>query len=298
MWIKSSGPLTENVYQLTTAVSTHFLIGGEFAAIVDTGVAATQERLISELNKYLGESSELKYILLTHAHFDHVGGIPFLRSYAPGVKLACGPQTAQVLEDKNNLKLFYEKNKAVAEALKAPFEMSLEEWQASFAVDKVLGDGDIIDMGAEVEVKLIGCPGHTEDIVAYYVRPDGALAAGEAVGSYAGRDKLTPCYPWSYHNYVISLDRLSGLEIKVLGLPHSGALTGEMPSKYLVDARTAAERFAAGIKERLDQGELVDEICSSQLLEWVSQNICPEGPFVSEQADTLKSMVRVIAENR
>jgi glyoxylase-like metal-dependent hydrolase (beta-lactamase superfamily II) len=298
MWIKSSGPLTENVYQLTTAVSTHFLIGGECAALIDSGVSATHERLVSELKKYLGDSSELKYVFLTHAHFDHIGGVPFLRQYAPHMQLLASPLTAQLLSDAALLQHFYRRNAEVAAAMQVPFEISEGDWAQALKVDHVLGDGDVIDLGADVDIKLIGCPGHTEDVVAYYVRSDAALSAAEAVGSYDGRDKLYPCFPWSYHNYVISLDRLAGLEVKVLGLPHAGALTGELPSKYLVEARVAADRFAASVRERIEQGELIDEIFSAQLLEWSSQNICPEGPFVEEQAETLREMIRVVAENK
>lgn len=298
MWIRSSGPLTENVYQLTTAASTHFLIGGECAGLIDTGVSATQGRLIEELGKYLADSSELRYIFLTHAHFDHVGGLPFLRRYAPHVQVVASPLTAQLLAGKELQEEFYKKNANVAEAMKAPFDISLEEWCGGLKVDRVLGDGDSIDLGADVDVKLIGCPGHTEDIVAYYIRPDSALSAGEAVGSYAGRGKLAPCFPWSYLNYVISLDRLSGLEVKVLGLPHAGALTGELPSKYLVESRIAADRFAQAVRERLEQGELLEEIFNAQLLEWVSQGLAPEGPFVEEQSETLRNMVRVVADNK
>jgi len=298
MWIKSSGPLSENVYQLTTAASTHFLIGGERAGIIDSGISGTHPRLIEELRKYLGDGSDLHYIFLTHAHADHIGGIPFIRRYAPHAQLVCAPLTAQLLGNADLMKKFYERNANMARAMQVELELSESDWLSSFKVDKILGDGDVVDLGADVEVKLIGCPGHTEDIVAYYIRPDAALCAGEAVGSYGGRDKLAPCFAWSYHNYVISLDRLASLEVKVLGLPHGGALSGQLPSKYLVEARIAADRFVALVKERLEQGELVDEIYQSQLLEWQSQSICPEGPFVEEQESTLRDMVRVIAENK
>ncbi len=298
MWIKSSGPLTENVYQLTTAASTHFLVGGETAALIDSGVSATQGRLIEELQKYLGDPAELEYLCLTHAHFDHVGGIPYLRRYAPHLKIVAAPLTAQLLSQPETLASFYQKNVRVAEAMGVNMELSQDEWCASFKIDRILGDGDSVDLGADVDIKLIGCPGHTEDIVAYYIRSDSALSAGEAVGSYGGRDALAPCFPWSYHNYVISLGRLSGLQIKVLGFPHGGALTGELPSRYLVEARQSADRFAQAVRERIEQGELVDEIASSQLLEWVTQSIAPEGPFVEEQEETLREMVRVVAENK
>ncbi|HQH28089.1 MAG TPA: MBL fold metallo-hydrolase, partial [Oligoflexia bacterium] len=69
MWIKASGALTENVVQISTSVSTHLLILGELAAVVDTGISAVHARLIEELERSMGEGGSLDYILLTHAHF-------------------------------------------------------------------------------------------------------------------------------------------------------------------------------------------------------------------------------------
>lgn len=296
MWIKASGPLSDNVYQITTPASTHFLIGGECAAIVDTGVSGTSERLLEELKKYLGDPSELRYIFLTHAHFDHVGGIPALREYAPHVQVVAGRTTAEMLLKSEVREQMYEKNRVVAEAMNQPITIDRAAWCDAITVERVLGDGDLIDLGAEVEVKLVASPGHTADSVAYYVRSDAALAAGEAVGSFGGRDQQYACFLWNMNEYLKSLDRLASLEVRALSLSHAGALTGDMPAKFLVEARVAAERFAAGVRERIQTGELVDEITNALIVEWQSQNISPEGPFVDEQADTLRQMVRCVAE--
>ncbi len=298
MWIKASGPLSENVYQVTTAVSTHFLIGGECAAIVDTGVSGTQDRLLDELKRYLGDPSELRYIFLTHAHFDHVGGIPYLRAYAPHVQVIAGRSTAEVLSRSEYLTSMYQKNRTVAEAMNRSLEMEQSEWCEKLSVDRILGDGDLIDLGADVEVKLVASPGHTSDSVAYYLRSDAALAAGEAVGSFGGRDQQYACFLWNMAEYLKSLDRLASLEVRALSLAHAGALTGDLPAKFLVEARMAAERFASGVRERIQTGELVDEITNALVVEWQSQNISPDGPFVEEQAETVRQMVRCVAETQ
>ena len=297
MWIKASDVLSETVIQLTTVASSNFLIIGDAAALVDAGVSATSRRLIEELETYLGENGEPDFVLLTHAHFDHVGGIPALRQRYPQLEVFAAPQTAQLLGDKEILKSFYEKNKACAEAMQEEFDYSEEDWCTALKVDRIFGDGDVLDLGADVEVKLISTPGHTEDSVAYFVRPDDALICGETIGSYRGRDQVTGCFTDNFEAYLASLDKLSSLDVKILGFPHNGAITGEMVGKYFIQAREQAEKFRQDIKERIEQGELVEEIVNSLLPEWQAQNIAPEGPFVEEQEATLKAMIRAAASS-
>lgn len=295
MWIKSSGILSENVAHLTTAASTHLLAIGDVGALVDASVSAMHERLIEQIVNYIGDDGDISFVLLTHAHFDHVGGLPYLRQQWPELEVIAAPQTAELLEQAETKELLYEKNLSCMQALNAEMGMSKEDWISAIRVDRIIGDGDIIDLGDDVEVKLISSPGHTHDSVAYFVMPDFALACGETVGSYGGREKVTSCFTHEYQAYVESLGKLSSLDVKALCFPHSGVITGELVPKFLVDARQAADRFRDAVRERIEQGELVQEIYESILPEWQSQNISPEGPFVEEQGDTLLQMIKASA---
>lgn len=295
MWIKASGALSESVVQVTTATSSHCLVVGGGVAIVDTGLDATADQLISEIERCLGEDGELDFVLLTHFHFDHIGGLPLLRKRWPAIEVFGAPHTAQLLSDPQVRAELYRRNAACAEAMKKQISLGEAEWVEQIKIDRIIGDGDVIDIGGDVEIKLLSCPGHTEDSVAYFIRPDSALLSGEAIGCYRGRDQVTACFTGDYQQYMESLDKLSGLDVRVLGFPHGGALTGELVPKYFVQAKAEAENFCRHIKERIEQGELVDEICSSMLPDWRAQNICPEGPFAPEQEQTLLAMVRAAA---
>lgn len=298
MWIKSSGQLSENVYQLITPVTSHLLVYGEATAIVDTGVSAAYLALEEEIMRYLGKEASIDFILLTHAHFDHLGGIPFLRRFSPQVALIAAPLTAEILANKEMLETFYRKNLACAEAMNCEMNITLDEWLSSFEVTNILGDGDAVDLGADVEVKLIATPGHTNDSVSYFVKPDAALACAEAAGSFGGRDKVVSSFSADYADYLESLEKLASLDVRALSFPHSGVLTGEMVPKYLMEARQEAERFHNTVKERIEHGELIDEIFISLLPEWQTQGISPEGPFVAEQQEALLAMIKAAAATR
>lgn len=298
MWIKAPGQISDNVYQITSATSSHFVIVDEGAGIVDTGVSALKDTLIADLKNLIGDPENLVYIFLTHTHFDHVGGIPYLRQFAPDVQVVGLPQTAELFSKKEVLDAAYEHNKACAEAMNVELGMSKEEWCKALRVDRIAGDGDTVVLGDDVHVKVIATPGHVEEGTSYYVLPDAALAGAEVFGGYGGRDKAHPSFTSSYKSYISTIDKLLGLEVKVLGLPHGGSLTGDLTKKFMLDARASAERFHTTVKLRLEQGELVPEIAASILPEWESETVCPEGPFVTLRKECVEQMVKVVAEGR
>ena len=298
MWIKSSGLLGENVYQLTTPVSSHLLVYNGEAALIDTSISAVQGRLIEEIAGVVSQTSELSYVFVTHTHFDHIGGIPYLRTFSPKVKLVVSPQCAEMLEDQSMLEQAYEQNEKAAEAMKQEMQISEKDWCSSFGVEQILGDGDSIKLGDEVEIKLIATPGHTEDSVSYLIRPDDALVVGEALGGYHGRDRITSCFTSSYQDYLNSIDKLSKLNTSIIQLPHDGALTGDLAKKHIIEARAEAERMQALVKAELDQGKLVEEIFDDLFPEWQEQNYSPDGPFMDVQQEALKNMIAIVAADR
>lgn len=295
MWIRASSQLTENVYLLTTAASSHFLVVGEKVGLVDCGIGVLSNKLIDELKVFLGPDEKVDYLFLTHSHFDHVGGLCALREYSPNIQVVGSPLIAESLNDKEYSAKLLADNISVAESFEEEkFKPTKKLWQSSVKVDKLLGDGDGVDLGFDVEVKLFYCAGHTGDSVAYYVSSDGALHAGDAVGDYKGRDKVYPCFTSSYKNYLASLDKFIGLDVKVLGLSHSGALTGDMVPKYLSAQRDATQRFFENTKALLSEGKLVEEICDTILPEWEIEGVAPDGPFVEQRKATLREMVQAV----
>lgn len=103
----------------------------------------------------------LKAILLTHGHFDHIGGVkPLVEKYGA---------TVYAMEEERELLLLPALN------LSRPGrrEMSIKEFIP-------LQDGQEIEV-AGVKVQVIATPGHTSGGVCYYVEENGVVFSGDTL---------------------------------------------------------------------------------------------------------------------
>lgn len=102
------------------------------AFIVDPGAESVQmENAISE-NKLQPE-----FIILTHAHGDHTGGIDPLKEKYPGIKLVANRAERKMLAERSSI-----------------------SGGAGHTADIEVTDGDALDVGP-MHLCFIDCPGHT-----------------------------------------------------------------------------------------------------------------------------------------
>ncbi len=106
-------------------------------AIVDPG--AVTNKLKSELLKI---KDNLKYIILTHGHYDHVNGVNEVVRLTGAKVVICEKEKEFLENDKLNLAHLFCDEKIV------------------IVPDLLLKDGDILKLG-ETDIKMIETPGHT-----------------------------------------------------------------------------------------------------------------------------------------
>ncbi|MEG0157661.1 MAG: MBL fold metallo-hydrolase, partial [Anaerovoracaceae bacterium] len=127
-----SGPLMVNTYLATDEET-----GKGF--IVDPG--GFDQRLVDEVHR---EQIEIEYIILTHGHADHMGGVHRYQELYPNAKLVAAAAEEKMLADPNlNFSVM---------TLGAPIVLQ---------ADILVGEGDILNVG-NLELKFIMTPGHTE----------------------------------------------------------------------------------------------------------------------------------------
>ena len=89
-----------------------------------------------------------KAVLLTHGHYDHIGGCGAL--HEAGAQIYCG-------EDEKEL-IFSDANRAIFHGITIP----------EFAVYGTVKDGDILEL-CGMKIKVISTPGHTAGGVCYLI---------------------------------------------------------------------------------------------------------------------------------
>jgi glyoxylase-like metal-dependent hydrolase (beta-lactamase superfamily II) len=131
----------------------------EGRAIIDAG---NMYGLIDELQD-LGPLDQLERILLTHSHFDHVGGVEEIyQTTSPD--LYVHPMAREYLR-----------------LHRAPFPAFFDELEKAGKM-KFIQDGDVIE--GSVPLRVIHTPGHTAADVCFFHEPSGALFCGDTVLPY------------------------------------------------------------------------------------------------------------------
>ncbi len=184
--------LMTNCYLLTDADT------GDMA-VVDPG--ARNEKLISAVNSAEGE---LKYVILTHGHYDHIGYAKQLADLY-GAKIVCGRKSNE----------FFQNNILNHSAFHEDFENI-----KPFSGDLLLYDGDKFKLG-NTEITYISTPGHTVDSGCYIF--DNNIIAGDTLfcESYGRTDLPTG----SDSDMINSIKRLKSIEGDYNVLPGHGLVS-------------------------------------------------------------------------
>ncbi len=90
------------VYRVTGGMGGEALLilGSEKTALYDGGMACFADRLIENMETIMeSEERTLDYVLLSHTHYDHIGGLPLcFGAMAGGPGLCCGQSEAGLFQ--------------------------------------------------------------------------------------------------------------------------------------------------------------------------------------------------------
>lgn len=137
-------------------------------------------------------AKNIKYILLTHGHFDHIFGVH-------GLKEASG---AKVVIHKNDAGHLLDPNKSLAKG-------NFPEEQIPVTADITVDGGDVLWLG-ESKIEVMHTPGHTRGCVCYILPEDRVMLTGDTLFCMtAGR---TDFFDGDENVLIDSLKKLIALE--------------------------------------------------------------------------------------
>ena len=189
-------------------------IGGE-AWIIDPGSEA--ERIVELCRK---TNLEPKAVLLTHAHFDHIGGVPHLAAAFPDMPIYIGKNDMKVIDH--------------------PMNQMPPDYPP---IKKPANLKDAATLDALGGIKVLDTPGHTPGGVCYHFVNDNILFSGDTL--FAGSVGRTDMPGGDMTRLMHSLKLLSELPEDTLVVPGHGPATTIGREKAANPFLTALSRYQA-----------------------------------------------------
>lgn len=128
---------------------------------------------------------ELKYILCTHGHVDHITGVSDLKRNYPKAQIVIGETDAPKTSDADL-------------CLASDFGIPFKE----FYPDKTVSGGDVLEFG-NTEIDVISAPGHSSGGVMYKIDREKVVFSGDTL--FCGSVGRTDFYDGSYETLVNTL---------------------------------------------------------------------------------------------
>lgn len=249
-WDKPGPPFRiygETYYVGTCGIAAILIADARGHTLIDSGTDKGAEIVLTNIRSLGFDPGAVETILMSHEHFDHVGGIARLQTATGATILATAPAAAVLRSGKT-----------------AANDPQAGENHPPFA--PVTGRLRVIEGGStHRDFESIATPGHTLGALSWRWR----ACEGADCRWLVYADSMNPisddAYRFSAHPALVSAFRkgiadLAASSCHILVTPHPGSsglrkrLAGELP---LVDA-SGCRAYAAGVTQRLDK-RLADE---------------------------------------
>jgi hydroxyacylglutathione hydrolase len=208
------------IYHLFTNV--YIIESEEGLIIVDTGVSGNTRKILRAIRILGYKHSDVKYIILTHAHLDHFGCAQALKNKTSGLVLGHRADVEyfekggigampKILPNESKLNLLFQ-----GKVLGAP----------PVIIDRPLEDGDIVG-----EWQIIHTPGHTPGTISLYSKKRRLLITGGwAIPRKSQIEKSK--YENPFVGYISSdPDQLTSSRLKLANLDFDTLLCSHFPPR-------------------------------------------------------------------
>lgn len=231
--------------------SSSYLIKDRQCALIETGAGLCAEGLLEGIKQVEPIIQFISYIIPTHVHIDHAGGVGYLAQKMPWVQVVVQSTGARHLIDPTAL--IVGTKMAFGEDFEAYFGPILPVPQRQVMVVK---DGDEINLGKR-RLKVIFSPGHATHHIALYDDKSKGLFCGESLGLPREQDDVVvpvaspPIFDMDAA--LESIDKLEALSPEVLFYSHNGMRKNAL--KYINAAKEQVKVFGELVWQGMQVGE-------------------------------------------
>lgn len=130
-----------------------------------------------------------------------------------------------------------------------------------FPIDTVFNEEQVVNIDNEFNVHILVTPGHTRDMLSYYIPEKKILIATESAGCLGRNGHIINEFLVDYDSYIITLERFRMLDIEVFCQGHHFVFTGDDVQQFLADSLQGAISFKEYIRKLLfEENKSIDRI--------------------------------------
>ena len=245
MLIRKPGKITDRIDLLGTKEICLYLLKGEQAMLIGGGMTWVAPYLEKQFSKLDFDLSRIRYLVISHSHFDHCGAVPYLKRKFPHIQILASAYSREVFSKEKATTFIANANKQVEEHYLQDKHHRLDLQFDRIQVDRVVGANDVINLGDGIEAHFIEAPGHTKCSMATYIPQLKAMFPSDSAPfpTDDGTDLNNPSAQYDFSIYLESLRKLTSCEVEVCGFEHQGAFVGDQAQRILQQGLEQAQEF-------------------------------------------------------
>jgi len=278
-----------------------YIIRGDRNFLIDSGVTTKGHEFYTNIKKVLAatggsEDDGIQTLVLTHSHWDHVGGSYYLQQQFH-FDIYASERTVQVLQKPKAIGFIDRLNQDYKKMLGDTSDRKFD------AVENLhpLTEGQRLPVTKDSWLEMIAVPGHTKCSAAYLLHPQRILFPGDSVGVLEQDGSIKPLFLSSYLQYIDSLKKLIPLEAEMLAFSHNRFIKGkEKVATHLRNSLNRTIKLKDQILSTLEtrhRDDLKDESTIEQIAEVIYLQEFPKPTLMGPREAlmiNLKAMVNCI----
>ena len=269
------------------------IMGKEKTALYDCGMAYCGEQTAENI---AAETDHLDFIILSHSHYDHMGGLPYIKDRFPDAVVLGSEKCQSILRKDSALQLI----RALGEEARQLYVPDSEEPVRTdgIRVDDVLRDGDSLSLG-DMTITAYETKGHTDCSLSFYLEPPGILFTSESTGILEGKDYVHTPSLKSFPDSVASSYKCESLHPTYICLPHFGMIPQYYNERYFTEFRKECQSKTDFVRSMLAEGLTFDEMLGRYVKRYWTPAKEMEQPieaFEINSGHILRALIRAIEE--
>lgn len=243
--------VSEGIYRIRGSRSNIYLVTGPVPVLIDTGMPGDESIILQALNELGVHARNLRMILITHAHLDHVGALAAVK-VATDARVLASAQEKDHIEGRRLL-CSMPREGLGGKVFKCMLYMMEKFFKKYEPVQLYSAYSDADGMGRIEGVQIIATPGHSPGSLSFYFPAKKAVFTGDALTGTPkpGLPLRAGCS--DYARSLRSVQSLAQLDAEICLFGHGEPLVGNAaPVLRELAGRAASLPEGKGLDKVLD----------------------------------------------